>query len=102
MNEFHQKLLNISGDIPQCFHSVFQFGSSLRSERPDDIDLLIVYSDSQDISDVIRQRRELLDMLVIAFEGVTVDLVTLSDEELAVSGFLQKTEWIPIKDGQTS
>ncbi len=99
MNDFHQRLLNLSDSMPKCFHGMFQFGSSLRSERPEDIDLLVVYGNSQDITDVSQQRRKLLDMLVIAFEGVTVDLVALSDEELEVSGFLQKTEWIPIKDG---
>ena len=99
MNDFHQRLLNLSDSIPECFHGMFQFGSSLTSERPNDIDLLVVYGDSQDVNDVVQQRRELLDMLVLAFEGVTVDLVTLSDEELAVSELMQKTEWVPIKVG---
>lgn len=101
MNAYHQELLNICDDIPECFHSAFHFGSSLWSARPDDVDLLVVYDDCQDISDVIMQRRKLLDMLVVMFEGVIVDLVSLSDEELRLSGFLQKTKCMPIRDGRS-
>ena len=100
MNSYHQEILNIRDDIPECFHSAFHFGSSLWSDRPGDVDLLVVYDDCQDISDVIVQRRKLLDILVVMFEGVIVDLVTLSDEELQVSGFLQKTMCVPIRDGK--
>ena len=97
MNTFRQELLSLSREFPQCFHSVFQFGSSLYNDHPEDIDVLAIYDHEEAIDYVIEQRWQLLDMLVPKFAGVIVDLVTLSDVELRESGFFSKTRCELIK-----
>ena len=101
MTAIHQVLLHMLGDIPECFHSVFHFGSSLYSDLPGDVDLLLIYSDCYQISYIVEQRNKLLTALVDEFEGLIIDLVTLSDEELAMTGFLQKTKCVSIRTAWT-
>ena len=100
MSYFHQALCDVRNQIPTCFHSVFHFGSSLYSDCPNDIDVLAVYADNEDICHVMEQRLRLLNILLAKFEGIIVDLVTLSDKELRMSGFLQKTELVPLCDNE--
>ena len=97
MNNFRIALWGVRDQIPECFHSVYLFGSSLYDGNPEDVDILAVYHDGEDMVSVVAERHSLLDVLVCRFEGMIVDLVTLSDEELRMSGFLEKTNCEPIE-----
>lgn len=63
---------------------IFQFGSSLYSENPNDIDILIIYANdnSLNISSIISIKHFLKEKLEIIY-NLPVDIIMLSESELS-------------------
>lgn len=63
---------------------IFQFGSSLISENPNDIDVLIIYATdkSLNISNIISIKHFLKEKLEKIY-NLPVDIITLSESELS-------------------
>ena len=97
MNTLSQDLEDIKDHIPECFAQVYHFGSSIWSECPGDIDILLVYGDEEDLSHIAAEKQRVLDMLLARFEGVQIDLTTLNYSELAETGFLEKASCVVVR-----
>ena len=80
------------------FDEVYLFGSSLEKDDSEDIDLLLVYKDGHDLSEVAAAKQDVVDKLCLIWEGKLIDVTTLSKAELAESGFLKRIRHKPIKD----
>ena len=90
MNNIHCFLTGKNDSIFRFFDEVYLFGSSLKTETPGDIDILLVYREDQDLWDVTGEMRHVVNTLGSKFAGATIDLTTLSKSELKDSGFLDK------------
>lgn len=75
-----------SSMYPNC-KAVFLFGSFLRQKFPNDIDLLIVYDDS-DCN--INYQIDELSLLVESVSMYSVDVTALSENELKETSFLER------------
>lgn len=88
------KYLNLSlsmVEVPsEFFEASYLFGSCLETGTPGDVDILLVYKDQRELSDITREAQSILDELCLTFEGQIVDLTVLSESELTSSGFLDK------------
>ena len=71
------------------FEQVFLFGSSLWSDSPNDIDILLVYP--KDLSgEVTTAKAWVVRMLQDTFPGFLIDVTTLSEHELETTQFLRR------------
>ncbi len=63
---------------------IFQFGSSLFSENPNDIDILIIYTNNKllNFTSIITMKRFLKEKLEIIY-NLPVDIIMLSESELS-------------------
>lgn len=91
-------LLNIRDGTFDFFDEVYLFGSSLEKDDPEDIDLIMVYERGQDVSEVAAARQKVIDALCLKWEGKLIDVTTLSEVELAQTGFLERIRHKRIKD----
>ena len=74
----------------EIFEASYLFGSCLETGTPGDIDILLVYKDQRELSDIAKEAQSILDELCLTFGGQMVDLTVLSESELAGSGFLDR------------
>ena len=95
-------LVNIRDETFDFFEEVYLFGSSLEKSEPEDIDLLLVYRGGQDLSEVAVARRKVIDILGLKWEETLIDLTTLSEAELAQTGFLKRIQYKRIKGHLTA
>lgn len=73
-----------------CISAVYLFGSSLRHEMPNDIDILIVYKDDSATSATIAEKQRLLSILSDEFDLLYIDVTALSETELAQTQFVHE------------
>lgn len=86
INEVCNEVKNVGDKYPNC-NEVYLFGSFLYKEFPNDIDILVVYDDSE--CDINTQ----LDMLSTQIETVSnlpVDMTALSKGEMKEISFLNR------------
>lgn len=87
MTQVFKTLLQMSDAVFAPFDAVFLFGSSLRIDNPNDIDLLLVYEDSGS-DQITAARAKVASQLEEFFGNLPVHLTTLSRSELDHSQFL--------------
>ena len=85
------------GDLLDPFVQVYLFGSSLTSDTPTDVDILLVYRRA-DLPRVHTAGAEIREALSSAFPGLDVDFTTLSESELTETKFLDRVAYRQIKD----
>lgn len=79
--------------------SVFVFGSTLHSENPSDLDLLVIYPDVKKVHDAIGCRREIKKE--IRRFGLTPHVHLLSSEEEAEVRFVKNEGCIDLEKLQS-
>ena len=78
-----------------CFNHVYLFGSAIKSNSPNDIDLLLVYNE---LSDVIISSMHSIRNTIEEKYSLFPDLTVLSYKELSSTIFLNKiSTYIKIK-----
>jgi hypothetical protein len=80
-------LLNDQGQIFGFFDQVFLFGSSLWTDSPNDIDILLIYEPATS-ERVNIEKDKVEELLAKVFPDCTVDYTTLSISELQQTNFL--------------
>ncbi|XUB56165.1 hypothetical protein IGJ02_000397 [Enterococcus sp. DIV0724b] len=70
---------------------IYQFGSSLSSETPNDLDILIIYriSNLAEIDQIIRFKME-LKLNIETLLSIPVDVILLSEKEVLQTHYLDK------------
>ena len=96
MNQLVEILLNTHEDIFAIFDQVAVFGSALRSDAPNDIDILLVY-DNATPEQVNCAKNGLEEILAYEFPDYVLDFTTLSRSELQQTDFLAKVPHQKIK-----
>ena len=99
MTSTEQVLVEKKDTIFRIFDEVYLFGSSLRTESPVDIDLLLVYGEGRDLRDVKRDMQLSLGALCSTFEGTMFDLTVMSTSEVQETAILEQIQWKQIKGG---
>lgn len=90
MNSIQKILLERRDSIFAYFDQVYLFGSTWETEAPCDLDLLLIYSDDQDLQIVAAEMQDVLNTLCSIYEGLIIDLTTLSKSELKQTKFLEQ------------
>ena len=90
-------LLDVRDELFSFFEEVYLFGSSLEKNDPEDIDLILVYKSGRVLSEVVAAKQNVVDALCLKYEGKLIDATTLSEAELAQSGFLERIRHKRIK-----
>lgn len=83
-------------DLFWFFRQAFLFGSSLRSDTPNDLDLLLVYEDGK-VDLAVSEGEKIKEKLAYSLPMVSVDLTILSESELAQTKFLSSVDYIAFK-----
>ena len=99
MTNTEQVLVEKKDTIFRIFDEVYLFGSSLRTESPADIDLLLVYGEGRDLRDVKRDMQLSLGALCSTFEGTIFDLTVMSTSEVQETAILEQIQCKQIKGG---
>ncbi len=89
MNKRLDGFLNLDDDALGFFDQVFLFGSFLRHNRFNDIDILLVYEAASPIQ-VNFEKGSAARALAEAFPDFTLHLTTVSMSELQQTAFLEK------------
>ncbi len=95
LNEWHSILVENENWF-RLFKHVYVFGSSLYSKSPDDIDILLVYEESN-ISFVHSAQGYIERELSTRIGGMNIDFTTLNETELLQVSFLQIVDHMQIK-----
>jgi len=77
------------------FDRAFLFGSALNKDSPQDIDLVLIYSDKY--SPKLRHACDALQESVFDYFGLDAHLTVLSESENAETRFLDKVKSVQIK-----
>ena len=96
MNQIIDAMLNIRNDAFGFFDQVFLFGSSLFSDEPHDIDIILVY-EACSPERVNFEKGKVEQVLTYKFADYTLDFTTLSISELNQTDFLMKVPHRKIK-----
>ena len=80
-------LLNNGNDAFRFYSKVFLFGSSLTVPHPNDIDILLVYEDT-DLTRVSTEKNRTAELLRLSLGDYVLDFTTLSQTEFEQTGFL--------------
>ena len=96
MTRILDALLTSPKETFDCFDQVFLFGSSLRSDAPNDIDLLLVYECATP-EQVKSAKDKMAHTLPTDLRGYNLDLTILSKTELEQTEFLTKVDHLRIK-----
>ena len=80
-------LLNDQGQVFGFFDQVFLFGSSLWTDTPNDIDILLIYKAAAP-ERVNIEKDKVEELLAKVFPDCTIDFTTLSKSELQQTNFL--------------
>lgn len=96
MNGVLDFLVNQCHAYFDTFENVCVFGSSLWSDTPGDIDILLVYEDSK-LPLVQSAEVCIVDRLSKQFYGMVIHLTTLSQSELGSTDFLNQITYVKIK-----
>ena len=96
MNKILDVLLNSQSDVFYFFDQVFLFGSSLWTDVPNDIDILLVYEEASP-KHVNFEKRRVEQALMYKFADYALDFTTLSKSELQQTQFLMKVPHQKIK-----
>ena len=89
MNDIFNRMLELS-KLFGSFDEVYLFGSSLNTDFPGDIDILLIYSNGKELTEIIEQKQDIADALSVEFEGMIVDCTTLSNSELDETKILNR------------
>ncbi len=87
MSEARDILLNDQGQVFEFFDQVFLFGSSLWTDTPNDIDILLIY-EAATAERVNIEKDKVEEVLAEMFQDCTIDFTTLSKSELQETNFL--------------
>ena len=79
------------------FEQVYLFGSNLNTNKPNDVDILLVYEKSK-VKDVKFEKAKVKKVLSDSLKGLEIDLTTLNQCELIETGFLERVCYKKIKD----
>ena len=90
-------LLEILDGTFDFFDEVYLFGSSLDTNYPEDIDLILVYRIGLELSEVSAARQSVVDVLSLKWEGKLIDTMVLSEAEVVQSGILERIRHRRIK-----
>ena len=101
MNIIRSCLLDVRVGTFDFFDEVYLFGSSLETNDPEDIDLILVYRNGLKLSEVSAARQNVVDTLCLNLEGKLIDTMTLSEVELVQSGILERIRHKRIKGSST-
>ena len=96
MSKILEILLNDQYDTFCLFDQVFLFGSALRCDLPNDIDILLVY-DIASPEQVNIEKRRVAQVLAKKLAYYTIDFTTLSKSELQETDFLRKVPHRKVK-----
>ena len=97
MSNIWNCLLDIRDGTFDFFDEVYLFGSSLETNDPEDIDLILVYRKGQELSEVSAARQNVVNNLCLKWEGKLIDATTLSEAELVQTGILKRIRHKRIK-----
>ena len=86
INDVSDEIKRGSNKYPNCTE-VYLFGSFLKKDIPNDIDILVVYDDSE--CDINTQLNT-LSTLVETVSNLPVDMTALSKEEIKETSFLNR------------
>ena len=89
MSKVLNVLLNYQAQVFGFFDQVFLFGSSLWTDTPRDIDILLVY-ESATSEKVNIEKNKVEELLAKVFPDCTIDFTTLSRSELQQTNFLTR------------
>ena len=87
MSKALQVLVNDQGQVFKFFDEVFLFGSSLWTDTPNDIDILLVY-EAVAPERVNIEKDKVEELLAKMFPDYLIDFTTLSKSELQQTNFL--------------
>ena len=88
--------LRAHAEVFEGVAQVHLFGSSLTSENPGDVDLVLVYDHLQEAF-ILESQASIAEALSALFPRLSVDLTVLRDDELVESEFLQRVSSRRIK-----
>ena len=97
MTNTEQFLVEKKDSLFYIFDEVYLFGSSLSTECPSDIDLLLVYRECRDLRVVNRATQLTLGALCSTFEDTIFDLTVMSTSEVQESAILEQVKYKQIK-----
>lgn len=100
MNDIARTILSRGRELSRPFREVWVFGSVLTTERPGDIDLLVVYDQSRGVARVARDVRELAETLGALCGGIEVDITAFTNEEAEEVVLLARSEGLLVKAAQ--
>ncbi len=86
----------IASLISDCFSEAYLFGSGLRVDSPNDIDLLLVYEPSQ-LNRVESEKRRLMERFLERSPDLYIHTTTLSEREKDATKFLELIQHIKLK-----
>lgn len=92
-----QNLLRNDGVVGAPGIEVYLFGSLLISDKPRDIDLLLVYDPSRiTVGEGMAVRRRVREAMVAA-TGTPADILLLSTSEMKQTGFLERVTAVKLR-----
>lgn len=75
------------------FTAIYLFGSTLWSDYPNDVDLLLVYSEETNIDVIGRERDRIRKQLCDSLGGLPVDCLLMSTDEMQQTKFLERVTY---------
>ena len=84
-------------DLFWFFKQAFLFGSSLYSDTPNDLDLLLVYEDGE-VDLAVSEGEKIKEKLAYFLPMISVDLTILSESELVQTEFLSSIDYVALKE----
>ena len=83
-------------DVFRFFEEVYLFGSSLRTCKPNDIDIILVYK-KENLACVKFEKDRVAKLLASKLGDVSFDFTTLNKSELIQTEFLMRVDYQTIK-----
>ena len=96
MNQILCFFLNCKDDTFGFFDEVFLFGSSLEVDSPNDVDVLLVYSEDK-LKQVKSEKAKVAKELSRKLGSYNIDFTVLNKSELQQTNFLMKVQHRKIK-----
>ena len=96
MNKILKALRDRRKDAFGFFEQVYLFGSSLQTDSPNDIDILLIYDEDKSAS-VKFEKAKVAKLLENKLGDRSIDFTTLNKSELKQTKFLSKVQYKKIK-----